>query len=281
MYMKTHQSAWAPSNISLLFKVIPHEDPNVMTALGSGLTVNEGATVTVSYSDTFSISYNDTHIDLPPVRHLVSELTHESVAIDITSPFTLGSGFGISGASTIATAYALNTLLEIRKTPEELDLAAHRAEVISKTGLGDVGNQRYGGCCVKFTATPVFDAKRFPFTGFNVYVRSWGKIPTPTILSNAPLIAKLDTVGDAALQVIQARMSDASFSFADLLDIANIFTKDSGLIDYAPHAHEVITHVQRAGGHAAMIILGDAVVSDTPFEGSMRLTISQDSVRLL
>lgn len=279
--MNPSQSAWAPSNISLLFKVVPDQNPNIMTALGSGLTVNEGATTTVSVSDTFRIFYNDTRIDLPPVRHIVSELTDKSVSIRITSPFALGSGFGISGASTITTAYALNALLTLKKTPEELDLAAHRAEVICKTGLGDVGNQRYGGCCVKFTATPLFEAVRFAFTGQNIYVRSWGKIPTPTILSNAPLIARLDSVGDAALQEIQTRMRQPTFSFSDLLAIANIFTKDSGLIDYAPHAQKVINQVQQAGGQAAMIILGDAVVSDTPFDGSMRLTISEDSVRLL
>ncbi len=40
--------AFAPGNISCVFKIIPHEHPTKMHSLGMGFTVKEGAVVTVS-----------------------------------------------------------------------------------------------------------------------------------------------------------------------------------------------------------------------------------------
>ena len=61
------------------------------------------------------------------------------------SSLPLGYWFGISGASALATAYALNRLLKLKKSNKELAIIAHIAEVESKTGLGDVTNQYYWG----------------------------------------------------------------------------------------------------------------------------------------
>lgn len=273
--MKT-ATAWAPGNISLLFKVMPNPDPAKMGSLGSGFTVNEGATVTaVSGSD---ITFNGDPITLPTITHVTRALTHVPLSIAITSSLPLGSGFGMSGAAALATAYATKKLLSLDKTELELAKIAHTAEVVHKTGLGDVGNQIHGGCCVKFVTSSLFQMERLPFAGTAVYVKSWGKIPTPTILSNTTLVKKLDGVGEAALLQIKKRMKDPSFSFIDLINISNIFTKNSGLITYAPHAQKIIQNIQKAGGHAAMIILGDAVVSTIPFEGATKLTIVERGV---
>lgn len=278
--MKTARG-FAPSNISLLFKVMPDPDPAKMGSLGSGFTVNEGVTVAVSKAAKTTVSYNGQSIDLRTVMDVAKDLTDEPLAIAITSPLPLGSGFGISGASALATAYAINALCDLKKESIALLKIAHRSEVVNKTGLGDVGNQWYGGCCVKFITSSLFQAERLPFTGTTVYVRSWGKIPTPSILSNAELLTSIDTAGDSALAELKKRMHDPSFSFADLLGIANRFTRESGLLSYAPHAQRVMEKIEESGEHAAMIILGDALVSDTQFEGATKLVISEEGVKLL
>lgn len=272
---------WAPGNISLLFKVMPDPLPAKMGSLGAGFTVNEGAAVTVSQAIKTTISYNNEPIILPTVIQVVEKMTAEPLTIAITSSLPLGSGFGISGAAALATAYAVNALLNVKKKPLELAIIAHTAEVQNKTGLGDVGNQWHGGCCVKFVTSALFQMERLPFTGTTVYVRSWGKIPTPEILSNATLLKTIDAAGDQVLAGLKKQIHTPSFSFADLLDMSNIFTRESGLISYAPHAQKIIQKIKNGGGHAAMIILGDAVVSDTHFEGATKLVIAERGVTLL
>lgn len=270
--MKYTVKAFAPGNISLLFKVMPDPDPAKAGSLGAGFTVNEGALVSVQQGVN-RVTYNKKHIDLPTVSEVKNNLTTVDLSIDITSPLPLGSGFGLSGSSALASAYAINALFKLKKTPLELVKIAHRAEVVHKTGLGDVGNEWQGGCCVKFITSSLFQMERLPFVGTIVYARSWGKIATPSILSNTPLLRAIDSAGDNVLAYLKKRMHQCDFTFNELLDISNTFTKESGLIQFAPHAQKVIKTIKQSGGHATMIILGDAVVSTHPFEGSNKLRV--------
>ncbi len=277
----TIQRAWAPGNISLLFKVMPNPDPAKAGSLGSGFTVNEGATVTVKKARTTCVSFNEQPVVIPTVGEVISRLTKQPLSISIETPLPLGSGFGISGASALATAHAVNALLALHKSDVELAQIAHTAEVVHKTGLGDVGNQWKGGCCVKFITSSLFQMERLPFSGTVVYVHSWGKIPTPSILGSTKLIKRIDAAGDHALKALETNMRKADFAFRDLLETGNGFTRESGLLSFAPHAERVIESVKKQGGNASMIILGDAVVSTLPFAGSIKLTIIEHGVKLL
>lgn len=278
--MKSVQ-AWAPGNISLLFKVMPDPDPSKAGSLGSGFTVNEGACVTVKQDSVFSITLNGQPVELPTVVEVLSKLTPLPLAVAIETPLPLGSGFGISGAAALSSAHAVNTLLSLGKSDHELAVAAHTAEVIHKTGLGDVGNQWKGGCCVKFITSSLFQMERLPFAGTPVYVASWGKIPTPSILGNPSLLRQIDEAGSQTLALLRTRIHQRGFTFPELLDISLNFAKRSGLLAHAKRAERVIESVRQRGGHATMIILGDAVISDIPFEGSRKLHVTETGVKLL
>ena len=73
--MKNFVRAFAPANISLLFKVMPHDDPAKMGSLGCGFTVNEGVIVEVSKSQTSAIRFNGKPIKLPTITSVVNKLT--------------------------------------------------------------------------------------------------------------------------------------------------------------------------------------------------------------
>ena len=111
--------AFAPGNISCVFKVIPHADPARMHSLGMGFTVKEGVEVIVSEQNETEVLFNGERINFPTVRAVVNRLTQNSgivgIKVDITSPLPLGCGFGLSGAAALATAYALNELLILHK----------------------------------------------------------------------------------------------------------------------------------------------------------------------
>ena len=141
--------AFAPANISCIFKIYEHKDPRWMGSYGLGFTLNEGVLVTASMAKRNEVVFNNHSINFPTVKSTVEKLTKEKIRVYIKTKLPLGCGFGLSGASALATAYAANRLLNLKKTGKELAIIAHTAEVENKTGLGDVVNQYYGGFCFK------------------------------------------------------------------------------------------------------------------------------------
>ena len=142
-------AAFAPGNISGVFKVIPHEDPARMHSLGLGFTVREGAAVSVRRGGS-GIIFNGEEIEFPTVAAVLERVAPgQRLAVDVETPLPLSSGFGLSGASSLAAAYAANALLDLGLSERALATAAHVAEVENLTGLGDVCAQYHGGCLVK------------------------------------------------------------------------------------------------------------------------------------
>ncbi len=265
--------AWAPANISLLFKVVPHDNPTQMGSLGCGLTVNEGVTVNVSQSDKHVVFFNGKQIQFPTVTRVANTLTMTVLTIDIRSNLPLGSGFGISGASALATAYAINELLALKKSNLELAKLAHTAEVENKTGLGDVINQYYGGFFVKFVPSSQFIAQPIPINNVPVYCRSYGKLLTSSILNNASVINNVNNAADTAITRVGQLLKSTYISLPEILAIAKQFAMESSLLT-SPRVIQTIQDIERRGGHASMIMLGEGIVSDIPFEGATKFMIS-------
>lgn len=270
----TTATAWAPGNLSLLFAVVPHQDPAIMGSLGMGFTVDKGVTAVVSPSRQTAITLNGDPILLPTVTDTIRALTHKHVAVALSSELPIASGFGVSGASALATAHAINKLFNLGIDPLGLAKITHIAEVVNKTGLGDVANQALGGFGVKFVASSQFAIERLPLVGTPVYCLSKGKIETSSILTDPSIIENINAKGRESLATIKGWMDEKkSITFADTLAISKTFVETTGLLARTSIA-SIIDEVEAKGGHATMIILGDAVMSDIPFEGAMKLTVA-------
>ena len=136
--MVEKSSAFAPGNISCVFKIIPNPDPTRMHSLGMGFTVREGVVATVSLDSSTKVEFNGEAVAFPTVSAVVEKLPPQAVRVQLESPLPLSCGFGLSGASALATAYAVNSLLQVERDEEQLAMIAHVAEVENLTGLGDV-----------------------------------------------------------------------------------------------------------------------------------------------
>src|SRR3989344_1259945 len=135
-----------------------------MGSYGVGFALNEGVIAEASRAKRNGIVFNNVSKNLPTVSNLIKKLTKEKVRIYIKSKLPLGCGFGLSGASALAAAYAANDLLGLKKSKKELAIMAHTAEVENNTGLGDVVNQFYGGFCLKLKpCSYFFDNKTLKF----------------------------------------------------------------------------------------------------------------------
>ena len=278
--------AFAPGNISCVFKVISHADAARMHSLGMGFTVTEGVEVTVSEHHETEVLFNGQRINFPTVRAVVNRLTQNSgitgVKVNITSPLPLGCGFGLSGAAALATAYALNELLHLHKDAETLAMIAHVAEVENRTGLGDVCSQYHGGCLVKLKEGAPLVADRLPIAEQPIYYRYFGPIQTSEVLGNKEQTARINRAADVALNVLQTLTSAKPNPelFNACFAVSKRFSVESGLLSDV-QVIDTIVQIEAEGGVASMIMLGNGVFSTHPFEDAVKTKLVHNPARLI
>jgi pantoate kinase len=259
--------AFAPGNVSCIFRVIDNKNPLKKHSLGVGFTVDKGVYVAVSFGKSNSMSFNNKKIKLPTINSVVKKLTDKPVKVKIKSELPLGAGFGITGASALATAYALGKLLKLKKSKKQLAMAAHMAEVENGTGLGDVGGQFNGGFNAKFKRGKPLKAVSLGISGKNIYYKFFSKIETKKVINSKAKKIKINKAGDKSLKKINKKIT-----LKEIIKISKEFSADSGLLT-DKRVKEIIKKVESKGGNASMIMLGNAVFSDIPFKGSKRVKI--------
>lgn len=279
-------SAFAPGNISCVFKVIPHGDPARMHSLGMGFTVREGIEVTVSEDHETKVLFNGEDINFPTVRAVVNRLTQDKeiagIKVNLTSPLPLGCGFGLSGAAALATAYALNELIGKHKENEELAMIAHVAEVENRTGLGDVCSQFHGGCLVKLKEGAPLVADKLPIPEQPIYYRYFGPIQTSEVLRDKKQTKRINCAADTALAALQrlTHIPSNPELFSACFAVAKQFSVESGLLS-DKRVINTIAQIEAADGVASMIMLGNGVFSTHAFDGAIETRLSKNPVRLI
>lgn len=294
MTMKQSKKFFVPGNISCIFVICPDKNPSIVGSLGLGFTINKGVTVSVQRAEKKEIFWNGKSIDLPTVNWVVQHLAKEySVRVFLSSNLPLGCGFGLSGAAALATTYALNDLFNLKKTKLQLAKIVHIAEVENGTGLGDVVNEYYKGFLLKTVPSSEFKVQKIPITGIPVYYKYFSKLPTKDILADTKRFKQINAAGKKAIEEVQSLLKyviDANGMennnwipdqvgddkvkevFAKIIGISKNFAEESGLLT-DQRVKKTIKEIELRGGHASMILLGNAVFSDIPFEGAMELKI--------
>ena len=288
--------AFAPGNISCVFKVIPHPDATRMHSLGMGFTITEGVEVTVSDHHETEVLFNGEDINFPTVRAVADRLIQNTrvagVKVSLISPLPLGCGFGLSGAAALATAYALNELLHLHKNTESLAMIAHVAEVENRTGLGDVCSQYHGGYLVKLKEGASLVADRLPIAEQPIYYRYFGPIQTSEVLGNREQTLRINRAADIALDALRTLThADAEVPLANSVPgstelfnacfaVSKQFSVESGLLSDA-RVIDTIAQIETEGGVASMIMLGNGVFSTHPFAGAEKTRLVNNPARLI
>jgi|TARA_B100002003_G_scaffold242370_1_gene265276 pantoate kinase len=289
--MKTAK-AFAPGNISCIFSIVKNKDPLKSGSMGVGFTVNEGVLVSIKKINNKKnkiifnknkIKFNNKIINFSTINSVIKKLTKNNVEVNISSKLPLGCGFGISGASSLATAYALNRLFNIKKSKIELAKIAHVSEVENGTGLGDVANQHYGGFLVKFRPSYSFKVKKLRIDNKKIYYKILGRLDTKKIISNKKIESRIDESCLVSLKKIKKLIDDKKTNKKDLLKniikISKEFSTNSGLIN--KNLLKLIKNIEKNKGNATMIMLGNALFSDKYFKGSKKLVIKDKGAYLL
>jgi pantoate kinase len=247
---------FAPANITCFFSTVIRRNPLLSGSIGVGITLNVGTRVKAEKK---GIRVNGKLLEFPTVRYVVEKLACNS-GVDIEMDVPAGCGFGMSGASALATAFELNRDLNLGKSFFQLADLAHEAEVVNGTGLGDVVCQSYGGVVVRKTAASPSRAlvDRFLWNA-NFDILILGSISTEKTLKDLRMRKCINKIG-----------RNCTVEFLKKPTLENLFTQskhfsiETGIID--DEMLDIVEAVEAAGGMASMVMLGRTVFAYMGFE---------------
>lgn len=266
--------AFAPAHLTGFFETqTAHANPYRKGSRGAGLNLELGVTATVTVDDTRQgrqVTINGV-LDPAEVVHttLVGLLGDEypaAVDVALVSELPSGQGFGLSGAGALATGTALARLLGFAQKTAVWE--AHRAEVLHRTGLGDVAAQALGGAEMRITAGPMPMGVMERFAGrearhFEVICCVLdAPLSTRAVLDDPEALARINAAGAAGVDQLRAEPTLVNY-----MAIASAFTAQAGLADDRLLA---ALETARQYGPAAQTMLGNALhlLLDTRLEDS-------------
>lgn len=240
--------AFSPGHISGYFRRVEGSDPASTGSIGAGVVINEGVRSTVEPARETSvrvIHQGHAFAGSPPIEYALDRL---GVAARVTTECRLpiGAGFGLSAAALLATLTAANELFALTLTAEEVAAYAHEAEVLHRTGLGDVAAIQAGGVvCRKGAGIHAEITRIYPEEP--LYAISLGPLPTASVLSSPEAMAR----------IAAAYPDRCPRDLADFCRLSRRFAESSGLI--AAEVREVLQACDTAGVPASMTMLGNGV----------------------
>lgn len=248
-------TAFCPGHISGYFKRVRGESIASTGSIGAGIVISEGVTATVNPSDTTSVSVwrreeSGKHIQYSRTSPLLEYVLNNlgvTVSVMTECRLPIGSGFGLSAAALLATLTAVNQCLDLRLNTRDIALLAHEAEVVHRTGLGDVAACQSGGRVVRSgpgidgAITRSFDLPE-PLSAV-----SFGPIFTPAVLGSQE---QMDRVS-AAYPLVPPENAQ------DFFRISRLFAEKSGLL--TRDACAVIKQCADKNIPASMTMLGNGV----------------------
>ncbi|MEM1537368.1 MAG: hypothetical protein QXK12_01285 [Candidatus Nezhaarchaeales archaeon] len=249
-------TAFAPGHITGFFEICENPNPLLMGSRGAGISISRGVVTEVyveeatnrrvevfangpfkafnGFKVTEHVAIRLLNLALKPYRAIIKH--HFEIPV--------GSGFGASGAGALSAALALNEALGLGLSDVEAAQVAHVAEVLHRTGLGDVSAQFIGGFEVRSKpgAPGVGVIERLPVEeDLTVLCASLGSFETREMIT-APLFKeRINKVGRWALNMLTTSPSIEHF-----IELSTVFAEEVGFME--PNLKVAVNLVRNEGG---------------------------------
>ena len=261
-------TAFSPSHITGLFEVIDNtSDPLLTGSRGAGVSLSFGVETLVQVKNSektkVEIRINgkgteDAIVSKNVVRQYQDKINNNvSIQIDHKVQVPIGSGFGSSGAGALSLSYAMNEALETNLSKIEIEQIAHIAEVQSKTGLGTVIAETYGGVEIRtHPGAPGFGKlMKIPVDDDYVVVcLSFGPILTNSILNDRKKLAIINKNGRRLINHLISKPNIDIF-----LRDSRVFSDSVNLI--TKRLQEVLEDGDENGFACSMAMIGETAFS--------------------
>lgn len=205
---------YSPGHITAFFSIHMTNDPMLTGSTGAGICLEEGVHTRVTIRPSSSrkkplhLSFNGKALpSVPTCNFLVKSMNASfgsefSVVAEQESALPPNYGYGLSGASALSLAIAINKAADLRLSMNEVGQFAHKAEVALLTGLGDVTAQLAGGIEVRLRpgAPGLGEVRSLPRPeGMVVVTAPVVKFPTKTMITSPRYVAKINMLGAKAM----------------------------------------------------------------------------------
>jgi len=256
--------AFCPGHITGFFEICRTDDLLSTGSRGAGLCLTLGARSTVEVTDSSRLSVR-TSIDNQASTAVVTMHALKAIAgtrkLKISASTTLdlpvSQGFGMSAAGSLSASIALAKILGLSK--QDAFEAAHKAEIETGGGLGDVAALYAGGITIRKRAglPPVGDVVRIDGEPEIVLCVIGKKMLTRNIIRNPAKARAINESGSK--KVAQLARSPSIYR---LMELSAQFAQESGLA-----SRKILEAMSAASklGTASMSMLGNSVfaIGDT------------------
>jgi len=243
--------AFAPGHITAFFAAVERDDALETGSRGAGFVVEDGVTVEVTPAEGTSVSLDGEETEFEAVERVLG-MIDVTAHVDIETDVPVGCGFGVSGASALATGLAVNEEFSLGHEGEQVAAAAHVADALAGTGLGDVVPQFLGGVVTRVEpGAPelgLFGNVEHddPEVGYTVF----GELDTSEVLGNEEAMERVNKAGESALDGL---LKDPSVG--KVMDLSWEFALETNLA--TERVQEAVGEARSDGGKASMAMLGE------------------------
>jgi pantoate kinase len=260
----TKTSSYSPSHITGFFEICDNKNPLYKGSVGAGIVLEAGCVTEVSLNKNLSqkgtkIEINGMEEEASTSKYVVESLIgkyRHRVGVMVSTVFDVpvGAGFGASGAGALSTAHAINELLSLGMTTNEVAQIAHLAEVENNTGLGDVIAETYGGVVIRKKPGPpgigIIDT--IPHRRERISYVVLGKRPTKAVLLDDSMKRVINEAGRKAMKEMIRKPNLENFML-----VSRKFSLHSEVI--SDKCKDAIEAVEAEGKVASAAMIGDTV----------------------
>ena len=252
-------TAFVPGHVSGFFEPVYHAHDFCRTgSRGAGINLSLGVVSQVSVGEgteqKIVVRINE-KVEAAPVTCLAIQYligkNPLSVTVDMWHDLPVSQGFGMSAAGAFSASLAIASLLKLPR--DQALVAAHYAEVQSRTGLGDVVASCFGGVEIRRKAglPPWGVVEHIPGDADIVLCVIGKKVETKHVLSDPKKISEIIVLGQRCVDQLLKKPS-----LEHLFELSYFFTCKSGLAD-----KKVLGAIQAVEpyGMASMCMLGNSV----------------------
>jgi pantoate kinase len=263
LFRKRIVKTYSPSHITGFFEICDNKNPLYKGSIGCGIVLEAGCVTEVSLGNNLpvkaQIKINGRAEEANTTKYVVEHLAGTSevmVVVSTNFEVPVGCGFGASGAGALSTALAVNELLSLNMTVNEVAQTTHCAEVENSTGLGDVIAETYGGVVMRKKPGPpgigVID--RIPHRNEKISYVALGKKSTKMVLTEGgeEMKRRINEAGRAAMKALMRKPTLETFMRASWE-----FSLQSELI--SDTCKDAIEAVDAEGKVASVAMLGETV----------------------
>jgi pantoate kinase len=242
--------AFCPFQITGFFALKPERGK--ISSVGCGIVIADGAT-TEAVAGEGRVYINKELSPAPTTRTVLASLSEKQANISTELAGPISCGLGTSGAGALSTALSLNQLWNLNLSFNALCEIAQRAEIVNKTGVGDVIAQAVGGVVIRRHHS----VDRILTPPLEISYLAFGPLSTPEILADRSALAAIKEFGSAALKKLIRKPT-----FDEFMRLSRQFACDTELL--SDRARDAVEAIEAAGGCASMAMLGDAVYGLDP-----------------